>query len=233
MRHQLNLRCRIASGSASRTSWHFRGKPARHPSDGRMGRHGRRQSQRAYGSPMAAVRKSGAKLIWGGEAAAVRHDGRANPNQLVVGPHIERGLAHLREVLTEEHRHLVGSDDGLLIGLQLTHSGRYSRPDADNRPRRRILYRHPILDRRVRLAAGFPLLTDGEIGAIVEDFHRAGQMASRARLRFCGRQTLPRLSRARISERAHTRRTLRRQLREPHALSARNRRGHSRARPRT
>ena len=28
--------------------------------------------------------QSGAKLIWGGEAAAVRHDGRANPNQLVI-----------------------------------------------------------------------------------------------------------------------------------------------------
>src|SRR6516162_785875 len=28
--------------------------------------------------------QSGAKLIWGGEAVAVRHDGRANPNQLLV-----------------------------------------------------------------------------------------------------------------------------------------------------
>ena len=27
--------------------------------------------------------ESGAKLIWGGEAVAVRHDGRANPNQLM------------------------------------------------------------------------------------------------------------------------------------------------------
>ena len=27
---------------------------------------------------------SGAKLIWGGEAVAVRHDGRANPHQLVL-----------------------------------------------------------------------------------------------------------------------------------------------------
>src|SRR5262245_38367958 len=27
---------------------------------------------------------SGAKLIWGGEAAAVRHDGRANPNQTMA-----------------------------------------------------------------------------------------------------------------------------------------------------
>src|SRR5947208_17123933 len=30
--------------------------------------------------------QSGAKLIWGGEAVAVRHDGRANPNQLMIGP---------------------------------------------------------------------------------------------------------------------------------------------------
>ncbi|HVT47473.1 MAG TPA: hypothetical protein VHD57_06780, partial [Vicinamibacterales bacterium] len=28
--------------------------------------------------------ESGAKLIWGGEAVAVRHDGRANPNQLLM-----------------------------------------------------------------------------------------------------------------------------------------------------
>src|SRR6185437_3814797 len=27
---------------------------------------------------------SGAKLLWGGEAVAVRHDGRANPNQLLI-----------------------------------------------------------------------------------------------------------------------------------------------------
>src|SRR4029079_10996668 len=28
--------------------------------------------------------RSGAKLIWGGEAVAVQFDGRANPNQLVI-----------------------------------------------------------------------------------------------------------------------------------------------------
>jgi len=33
--------------------------------------------------------QSGAKLIWGGEAVAVRHDGRANPNQLFLGPAID------------------------------------------------------------------------------------------------------------------------------------------------
>src|SRR5438067_2104637 len=32
---------------------------------------------------------SGAKLIWGGEAVAVRPDGRANPNQLYFGDHTQ------------------------------------------------------------------------------------------------------------------------------------------------
>ncbi len=123
--------------------------------------------------------RSGAKLIWGGEAVAVRHEGRANPNQLVIGPHTERGLAHLREALIEEHRAVAGSDDGLLIGLQLTHSGRYSRPDAGHGAAPRILYRHPILDHRLGLPVEFPVLTDAEIGAIIEDFHRAAQIAAR------------------------------------------------------
>ena len=34
--------------------------------------------------------QSGAKLIWGGEAAAVQPDGRANPNQTLATP-VEQG----------------------------------------------------------------------------------------------------------------------------------------------
>ena len=40
---------------------------------------------------------SGAKLIWGGEAVAVRHDGRANPNQLMMTQSTEPALAALRD----------------------------------------------------------------------------------------------------------------------------------------
>ena len=121
--------------------------------------------------------RSGAKLIWGGEAVAVAHAGRANPNQLVAAAHTEEGLARLRAALVEEHRLTAGSDHHLFIGLQLTHSGRYSRPNAHNRPEPRILYRHPILDRKLKLAADYPLLTDSEIESIVEDFHRAAALA--------------------------------------------------------
>ena len=122
--------------------------------------------------------QSGAKLIWGGEAAAVNHAGRANPNQVVVAPHTRDGLTKMRAALIDEHKRTMGSTDGLVIGLQLTHSGRYCRPNASNKPEPRILYRHPILDRRLKLDANYPLLTDGEIDGIIEDFHRAARIAS-------------------------------------------------------
>jgi hypothetical protein len=121
--------------------------------------------------------RSGAKLIWGGEAVAVSHEGRANPNQLVAAAHTEEGLARLRATLIEEHRLTAGSDDGLLIGLQLTDSGRYSRPNAHGRPEPRILYHHPFLDRRLGLTADFPVLSDAEIEVIIESFHKAALLA--------------------------------------------------------
>jgi len=122
--------------------------------------------------------RSGAKLIWGCEAVAVCHEGRANPNQLVAAAHTRAGLARLLEGLVQEHRQAAGSDDGLLIGLQLTHSGRYSCPNQKGRPEPRILYRHPILDRRMNLSAEYPVLTDGEIEGIIEEFHGAAVLAN-------------------------------------------------------
>src|SRR6267154_5838065 len=121
---------------------------------------------------------SGAKLIWGGEAVAVSHAGRANPNQLVFAEHTRAGLAQLRTELVAEHKLAAGSDLGLLVGLQLTHSGRYCKPNSHTRAEPKILHRHPILDRRLGLGADYPLLTDGEIGGIIEDFHRAARAAN-------------------------------------------------------
>jgi len=121
--------------------------------------------------------RSGAKLIWGGEAVAVTHAGRANPNQLLIAPHTKKGLAELRKTLIEEHIRTIGSDQGLLIGLQLTHSGRYCRPNRHDKPEPRILYHHPILDRKLGLPADYPVLTDGEIEGILEQFHGAAKIA--------------------------------------------------------
>ena len=127
---------------------------------------------------------SGAKLIWGGEAVAVRHDGRANPNQLVINQHSRVDLSRLRETLVAAHRRATGSDDGLFVGLQLTHSGRYSRPNTHNYPEPKILYHHPLLDSRLNIPADYPVLTDQELRYIIEDFDKAAQVAAQAGFDF-------------------------------------------------
>jgi NADPH2 dehydrogenase len=120
--------------------------------------------------------ESGAKLIWGGEAVAVRQDGRANPNQLVLDDATEREIGALRERLVSTHRQSHGRADDLVIGLQLTHSGRYSRPDAAG-PAPRIVYRHPWLDRRVGVTDDRPVMGDAEIDRLIRDFVIAARRA--------------------------------------------------------
>src|SRR6476646_8753666 len=68
---------------------------------------------------------SGAKLIWGGEAVAVRQDGRAHPNKLLLTPTTQSSIAALREELVAAHRERFGpdADRDLHIRLTLTHSG--------------------------------------------------------------------------------------------------------------
>src|ERR1051325_2146725 len=66
--------------------------------------------------------ESGAKLIYGGEAMAVRPDGRANPNQLIITDENKSGLARIREVLIAAHQQRYGATADLVIGFQLTHS---------------------------------------------------------------------------------------------------------------
>lgn len=127
---------------------------------------------------------SGAKLIWGCEAVAVRQDGRANPNQLLANEANLGELQALRELLLKTHREQFGRTDDLLVGLQLTHSGRFARPFEKKRPDPRILYRHPVLDGRVGVTDERPILTDSEVAELTEDFIRAAQLAERAGFSF-------------------------------------------------
>ena len=127
--------------------------------------------------------ESGAKLIWGGEAVAVRHDGRANARQLVINDRTVKSIAALRRSLLDGHESRFGSADGLLIGLQLTHSGRFCRPNGPALEPM-VLYRHPLLDEKFQLEADDCLMSDGEIGALIEDFGRAAVLAERAGFDF-------------------------------------------------
>ena len=129
--------------------------------------------------------QSGAKLIWGGEAAAVQENGRANPRQTLATASNERGLAQLLETLLAAHQELHGSVDDLLVGLQLTHSGRFSRPN-DKRLEPRIACHHPLLDEKFGIDPkdDSPVWTDDELEQLVESYLEAALLAERVGYRF-------------------------------------------------
>lgn len=128
---------------------------------------------------------SGAKLIWGGEAAAVRPDGRANPHQTLAVPENVGGLAALRDALVVAHRERFGQTDDLVIGLQLTHSGRFCRPAAGPlQPR--IAYHHPLLDKKFGIDPRDDgvVWTDDELDQLVEDYLTAAGLAREVGFHF-------------------------------------------------
>jgi 2,4-dienoyl-CoA reductase-like NADH-dependent reductase (Old Yellow Enzyme family) len=128
--------------------------------------------------------RSGAKLIWGGEAVAVRHDGRASPNQVCLTERNAGTIAALRDELVAAHRERFGAnaDGDLVIGLQLTHSGRFAKPDAPDRPQPLTASTHPVLDRR--FPGGVRQLSDDDLDRLVEDFITAARRAEAAGFQF-------------------------------------------------
>lgn len=113
---------------------------------------------------------SGCGLVWG-EATAVRPDGRANPNQLVIGPETVDDLAALRGLL----------DPAQVAGMQLTHSGRWSRPDGTPAPRTAAA--HPILDARLGID-GSAAFSDDELDELAEQYVDAAVLAEQAGFDF-------------------------------------------------
>lgn len=120
---------------------------------------------------------SGAKLIWGGEAVAVRHDGRANPRQLVINDRNAADLESLLQLLVSTHEEHFESTDDLCIGLQLTHSGRYAVPTRERGREPRTIYRHPVLDSRVGISTDDCLLADDDLKQLADDFVVAAKLA--------------------------------------------------------
>jgi 2,4-dienoyl-CoA reductase-like NADH-dependent reductase (Old Yellow Enzyme family) len=114
--------------------------------------------------------RSGAGLVWG-EATAVRADGRANPNQLIIDETTVEDLAGLRATL----------DPRQVVGMQLTHSGRWSRPV--DRPEPRTAYAHPVLDGRQGIDAQ-AAFTDDELDELVACYIDAASLAQQAGFDF-------------------------------------------------
>jgi 2,4-dienoyl-CoA reductase-like NADH-dependent reductase (Old Yellow Enzyme family) len=128
--------------------------------------------------------ESGAKLVWGGEAVAVHPDGRANPHQLTghTDAHGE-ALGRLRERVVAAHADAMGSTDDLVVGLQLTHSGRFCRPTADGMSPV-IAGPHPILDQRLPPDRAVTTITDSQLDELTGLFVAAAVRAADAGFDF-------------------------------------------------
>ena len=121
----------------------------------------------------------GAKLIWG-EATAIADDARMNPRQLWLHDGSAAAIEKMLVDCRAAHRESCGHDRDLLLGLQLTHSGRVSF-------RRPLLATHdPILDPLTRnksngqfVDASYPLLTDDDLKRIEDQYVAAAKLAAR------------------------------------------------------
>ena len=113
--------------------------------------------------------RSGAGWMWGGEAVAVTRAGRANPRQLLLDDTTAGAIGGLRSALVEAARPVIGTDP--LVGIQLTHSGRW----AHGRPR--TAFTHRLLDERAGIDDPDAVLRDDEVDTIVAAFARAAALA--------------------------------------------------------
>ena len=112
----------------------------------------------------------GAKMIWG-EACAVTDEARANPRQILLNESTKADFARLVAECRAAHRAANGDDSDLLIGLQLTHSGRYSY-------RRPLIATHdPLLVGRYKVTTDTPLISDEALKRLVDDYVAAAKLA--------------------------------------------------------
>jgi 2,4-dienoyl-CoA reductase-like NADH-dependent reductase (Old Yellow Enzyme family) len=118
----------------------------------------------------------GAKLIWC-EATAVVEEGRANSRQLWLTAQTAPDFERLVRACRQAHREAFGHDDDLLLGLQLTHSGRYCYRQ------RLIAFHDPLLDPRT-VGSDYRLLEDNYLARLPDSYVAAAKLAQRVGFQF-------------------------------------------------
>jgi len=112
----------------------------------------------------------GAGLIWF-EATAVVPEGRANPRQL----YLHEGNATKFAQLVDATRKAAHNP---VLVLQLTHSGRWSKPTGEPEPT--IAHHNPDLDAMVGIGAEHPVITDADLETLQDRFVAAARLAATA-----------------------------------------------------
>lgn len=118
--------------------------------------------------------RGGAGLLWF-EAAAVVKEGRANPRQLYICDENYDDLKELLDHTLKEAKDEFGEGFKPYTVLQLTHSGRYSRPESMPRPI--IAVNNPYLDEK--MPKEYHVITDDELEKLEDDFVYAATLANR------------------------------------------------------
>ena len=116
----------------------------------------------------------GSGMIWF-EAVSVAQDGRSNPRQLMLNHSTLGGFKRLVESTRESAHREFGSSHEPFLVIQLTHSGRFSKPDGV--PTNRVACHNPYLDRD---KSDLSVFTDAELTGILETLVEASNLAYEA-----------------------------------------------------
>ncbi len=114
-------------------------------------------------------------LIWF-EATAVLEEARSNPGQLWLHAGSVGAFRELVEVTRQTARERFGWD--VILVVQLTHSGRYSKPTGWPRPL--IAHHSPILDPLHNLPDDYPVVTDDYLDRLQDTYVEAARLAAEA-----------------------------------------------------
>jgi 2,4-dienoyl-CoA reductase-like NADH-dependent reductase (Old Yellow Enzyme family) len=118
--------------------------------------------------------KGGCALLWF-EATSVDPEGRSNPRQLWLHRQSVDGFTRLVAETREEAHQSFGADRDIFCVLQLTHSGRYSKPEGKPQPHMAVA--NPFLDEK---RDNLHILSDEELDRLQENFVDTALLAYRA-----------------------------------------------------
>jgi len=118
--------------------------------------------------------RGGAGLLWF-EATAIAPEGRANPRQLLLIPENAPPLARLRQEALSAAKEANGSSHQPFTILQLTHSGRYSRPKG--KPVPIIAHHDGLLDEALGLPPDYPLIDDDALRRLQDRYVEVARLA--------------------------------------------------------
>jgi 2,4-dienoyl-CoA reductase-like NADH-dependent reductase (Old Yellow Enzyme family) len=127
--------------------------------------------------------QSGAKLLYGCEAAAVMPSGKSNTRQMMINEQSVGNIAALRGKMVAAHVKKYGSADDLYIGLQITHSGRFSHPHDDAVLESITAYSNPLLDEKFG-SGPENVVSDDEVKNIIAHFIKAAELSYQAGFDF-------------------------------------------------